>query len=83
MNKEIRLFLDISMVNKFCAICEGTDFDVNVICGRVCVDGRSVLGVTQMCGRVVTLAPVTQDEYDIETFFRKVEPLGAYKVEDY
>ena len=81
--EKIKLNLKIEHVNKLCAICEGLDFDVNVICGRVCVDGRSVMGVSQMCGRVVLLVPVTDDEYEIETLYRQVAPLGAYKTEDF
>lgn len=77
----IKLYLDIDKVNKLCAICETCDFDVNVMCGRICVDGRSVMGVSQMCGRVVDLAPVTYDDYEVETFYRLVKDLGAYKSE--
>ena len=80
---EIKMDLSIDKVNKLCSICETLDFDVNVICGRVCVDGRSIMGVMEMCGRVVTLSPVTQDEYEIETFFRKVNKIGAYKSEGF
>ena len=79
----IQINLKVEHVNKLCSICDNMNFDVNVICGRVCVDGRSAMGVMEMCGRVVTLSPVTNDEYEIETFFREVQPLGAYKVYDY
>lgn len=36
-----------------------------------------------MCNRVVTLAPVTYDPTEFEMFFKRVEPLGAYKTEGY
>lgn len=75
----IYLELDVSKVNKLCAICESMDCDINVLCGRVCVDGKSVMGVAQFCGRVVTLAPVTDDDYIYETFYKKVKDIGAYK----
>lgn len=78
----IKIKLEIDKVNKLCAICEGCDFDVNVMCGRICVDGRSVMGVSQMCGRVVDLVPVTYDDFEVEKFYRLVEDLGAYKTED-
>lgn len=79
----IKLNLDITKVNKLCAICDKSPFDVNVLCGRVCVDGKSVMGVAQMCGRVITLSPVTSDKFEIEMFFRQVKELGAYKSENF
>ena len=81
--KQIKLELKVEIVNRLCAICESSDFDVNVICGRVCVDGRSIIGVMKMCGRIVTLSPITQDQYDIETFYRRVKEIGAFYSEDY
>lgn len=36
-----------------------------------------------MCGRDVTLAPVTNDYLEIEQFFRKVSELGAYRTEGF
>ena len=83
MNEKIKLDLTIDKVNTLCAICDSMDFDINVLCGRRCVDGKSAMGVARMCGRIVTLVPVTQDEYEIETFFRKVKNLGAYKSEEF
>jgi len=80
---EIRMKLTVDKVNKFCAICDSLNIDVNVISGRLCVDGRSVMGVMEMCGRDVTLAPVTNDYFEIEEFFRKVSELGAYRTEGF
>lgn len=79
---EICLNLTIDKVNALCAICDSFDFDTNVIYGRVCVDGKSVMGVMEMCGRVVTLSPVTYDDFEREAFFRKVKEIGAYKMEE-
>lgn len=76
---EIILNLDVSNVNKLCSICDSFDFDVNVICGRKCVDGKSVLGVMEMCGHKVVLAPVTTDDHEREAFFRRVKKIGAFK----
>lgn len=75
--------LDLDNVNALCQICDSSNFDVNVICGRVCVDGSSVMGVMEMCNRVVTLAPVTYSDKEYEEFFEKVKPLGAFKVEGF
>lgn len=41
------------------------------------------MGVAQMCGREVVLAPVTYDDFEIETFFRRVKELGAYESEGF
>lgn len=78
INKKIKMDLDITKVNKLCAICDALDFDVNVICGRLYVDGKSVMGVMEMCGRTVTLDPITYDKNELSRFFHQVEQLGAY-----
>ncbi len=80
---EIRLDLTLDKVNKLCAICESLKFDVNVICGRVCVDGCSVLGVMEMCGRTVVLAPVTINDEEYDYFYERVKEVGAYKTEGF
>lgn len=80
---EIKLRLDVNQAEQLCSICESVDYDVNVICGRVCVDGKSLVGVMKMCGRVVTLAPVTQDEDEYNNFFYLVKKIGAYKSEGF
>ena len=80
---EIRLKLDIDKVSPLCHICDTVPYDVNVICGRICVDGKSIMGVMEMCGRTVTLAPVTIDDDDYETFFDRVKKIGAYKTEGF
>lgn len=81
MTKEIKLPLTVENVNKLCAICDSFDFDTNVLCGRQCVDGKSIMGVMEMTGHVVTLSPVTYDLFEVEQFFRKVQTIGAYKEE--
>lgn len=80
---KIKMNLELKNVGKFCAICCQKNFDINVMNGRTCVDGKSVLGVMGICGGVVTIAPVTDDEFKIEEFFRQIQPFGAYKTEDF
>ena len=75
--------LDISIANQLYKICDTCDFDVNIVCGRKCVDGKSIIGVMEMCGHIVTLAPVTPDEYSWEMFFHRVQEIGAYKEDIY
>ena len=82
MNITIKLDLTIDKVNHLCAICDSFDFDTNVLCGRRCVDGKSTMGVMGMVGHVVTLAPVTFDDYEVETFYRKAREIGAFKSEE-
>ena len=75
----ILLKLTADNAEKLCEICNEFECDINVINGSTCVDGKSLIGVTHMANHVVQLSPVTFDDYVVETFFRKVEPLGAYK----
>lgn len=74
----IKLKLDLEQVNELCSICDSLPFDVNVCAGRLMVDGRSVMGVMGLCGRVVTIKPITTSASDIAKFFSRIEPLGAY-----
>lgn len=79
--KEIAIQLDIDNAQELARICNECDFDVNVMDGRVCVDGKSIMGVMEMVGHCVTLAPVTDDIFAIEKFYRRVKEIGAYKKE--
>ena len=81
--KEIRMNLTVDKVNKFCSICDSLDYDVNVICGRLCVDGKSVMGVMEMCGRTVTLSPITDDQRLVYEFFNKMKEIGAYETDGF
>ena len=74
----IKLDLDLEQVNDLCSICDGVPFDVNVSAGRLIVDGRSVMGVMGLCGRVVEITPITKDQGAITDFFNRIQPLGAY-----
>jgi len=74
----ILINLNINIVNKLCAICDSCSFEIDVVCGSRIVDGKSTMGVTQMCGRIVELRPLTDSMDEIKLFFSKVEELGAY-----
>lgn len=76
--KTIKMKMTVDKVNKFCAICDGLNFDVDVSCGRICVDGKSVMGVMEMCGRDVTISPITDDLEAVDMFFDKIKDLGGY-----
>ena len=77
----MRIMMDLSIdnINTLCTVCDSYDFDVNVVCGIKCVDGKSTLGMMEMCGHTVEIIPVTSDIATIEQFYSKIEALGAYK----
>jgi len=74
----LKLDLDLEQVNDLCKICDSCGFDVNVSCGKLCVDGCSVMGVMGLTGRVVEIMPVTSDAEELADFISQVKELGAY-----
>lgn len=81
--RDIMLEVDMDNAPELARICNECDFDINVMSGRVCVDGKSIMGVMEMVGHVVLLIPVTNDWFEAEKFYRLVKPLGAYKKEGF
>lgn len=77
----IKLKLTADNVKEFIDLCVRQHCDINVLSGRVCVDGKSLIGVANMVGRVVQVAPVTFDMLEVEEFYRALQPLGAYREE--
>lgn len=63
---------------KLIRLCEKyrDDTEVDVICGRQTVDGRSLLGVMSLIGHFVTVKPQTDDKNIVERFS---EDLGRIK----
>ena len=51
--------------------CNGLDIDI--IHGRQTVDGCSLLGVTSLIGRFVTVAPNTTDKEMLQKFAEELE----------
>lgn len=47
--------------------------EVDVICGRQTVDGRSLLGVISLIGHFVTVKPQTDDKSIVERFGEDLE----------
>ena len=76
--KKILMRMDWTKVNAFCNICNDRDMDINVMCGRDCRDGKSVLGMVAFNGRIVEIIPVTDDEAKYEEFYSRVKAIGAY-----
>lgn len=60
---------------KLIHLCEKyrDDTEVDVICGRQTVDGRSLLGVMSLIGHTVTLEPQTDDKNLLEEFKKDLE----------
>lgn len=60
---------------KLIHLCEKyrDDTEVDVICGRQTVDGRSLLGVMSLIGHFVTVRPVTNDSDVAERFSEELE----------
>lgn len=75
----IKIYVDLEIINDFCAICDRAPFRVDVIAGRYTVDGSSIMGMMSFCERTVDVVPVTDDIEAIENFFHEIEPLGAMR----
>ena len=60
---------------KLIRLCEKyrDDTEVDVICGRQTVDGRSLLGVMSLIGHFVTVKPNGKDENAIQGFSEELE----------
>lgn len=60
---------------KLIRLCEKyrDDTEVDVICGRQTVDGRSLLGVMSLIGHFVTVKPQTDNEDVINKFSDDLE----------
>ena len=60
---------------KLIRLCEKyhDDMEVDVICGRQTVDGRSLLGVISLIGHFVTVKPQTDDKSIVERFGEDLE----------
>lgn len=60
---------------KLIRLCEKyrDDTEVDVICGRQTVDGRSLLGVISLIGHFVTVKPQTDDKSIVERFGEDLE----------
>ena len=60
---------------KLIRLCEKyrDDTEVDVVCGRQTVDGRSLLGVMSLIGHFVTVKPQTDDKSVLERFSEELE----------
>lgn len=62
---------------KLIRLCEKyrDDTEVDIICGRQTVDGRSLLGVMSLAGNFVTVDPQTNDKSVMEQFKNDLEKI--------
>lgn len=60
---------------KLIRLCEKyrDDTEIDVICGRQTVDGRSLLGVMSLIGHFVTVKPQTDDKSVVDRFSEDLE----------
>ena len=65
----------VQSAEKLIRLCEKyrDDTEVDVICGRQTVDGRSLLGVMSLIGHFVTVKPQTDNEDVINKFSDDLE----------
>ena len=83
--KKLLIKIDsLETVNAICAVCMKYrgEFEVDIYCGRYCVDGISVIGVTSMLGREVNVVPITDDDNLIGIFINDMKEIGAYEREE-
>lgn len=69
---EIVFDLRVDNVCDLCELLNSFDFDTNVIYGRKCVDGKSIMGLMAMCGHSVVLTPVTSNKEEIKEYIKKI-----------
>lgn len=64
---------DIESAKKLVSICEKyEDADVDVIYGRQIIDGKSILGVMSLMGRMVSLKVNSRNEDDENDFEEEI-----------
>ena len=67
----------VQSAEKLIRLCEkyrdNMDLDVDVIHGRQTVDGCSLLGVTSLIGKFVSVVPVGRNEDAIQRFAEELE----------
>lgn len=68
----------LEIANKLVAICDQhRDYNIDIHHGRYTVDGRSLLGVCSLLGKIVKIEPVTTNE-NISTLANDLKEIGAW-----
>ena len=69
----------LETVNNLVKICDKYDKHyIDVAYGRYTVDGRSVLGVSSLMGKIVKIIPVTDDEILTKFIEKEVTEIGGW-----
>ena len=64
---------DVESAKKLASICEKyKDADIDVVYGRQAIDGKSVLGVISLMGRMVSLKVNSANEDDEKNFEEEI-----------
>lgn len=69
--------LTVENVKDICRIFCGCSFDIDVKCGNKCVDGKSVIGLLQMCGHPVEIWPIADEAEGINKLYEMLRDAGA------
>ena len=69
----------LEKVNKLTKVCDRYEIDIDVLCGRYIINGRSVLGVSSLIGNIVKIQPVTDDKLLKAYVIRDLKEIGAYE----
>lgn len=64
----------------FCKICDKYDFDINIEYGSYVIDGKSILGVASLVGKIVKIVPITDNNEQLEDFISEIKKIGAYTI---
>lgn len=69
----------LEKVNKLTKVCDRYEIDIDVLCGRYIINGRSVLGVSSLIGNIVKIQPITDDKLLKAYVIRDLKEIGAYE----
>ena len=71
----------LDVVTQLTRACEKYEIDTDVVYGRYVVNGKSVLGVSSLIGKIVKIEPNTDDNLLLEYLTRDLKEIGAWTEE--
>lgn len=71
----------LDIVTQLTRVCEKYEADTDVIYGRYVVNGKSVLGVSSLIGKIVKIEPNTNDKLLLSYITRDLKEIGAWTEE--
>lgn len=76
------LIADVDTALKIGRICNDCRFEVDIMYGSTWIDGKSVLGLQQMIGKVVEVNPVTDNNNERVWLFKRLKEIGGVQYEE-